>query len=158
MTFQTADLCDQYPNLVKVLEPSLQNYGAASSIYGKITTISLDEDNSDLVKLLQTDGKDQIAVVDAKGAYCAIVGDTLMGYAKENNWRGIIVNGYVRDIKNTKDIEVGLWALGTCPRKSSKKAQSKKAITVNFLGVEFKEGDFLYADEDGILIAKESLF
>ncbi len=157
MTFQTADLCDQYPDLVQVLKPSLQNFGGASSIQGKITTIALDEDNSDLVKLLQTKGEKRIVVVDAKGDYYAIVGDTLMGYAKENNWSGIIVNGYVRDIKNTKDIEVGLWALGTCPMKSRKKAPSQKSITVKFLGVKFDEGDYLYADEDGIVTAKENL-
>ena len=81
-----------------------------------------------------------MAVVDAGGVYCAIVGDTLMGFAQQHNWAGIIVNGYVRDAANTVHIRVGLWALGTCPRKSQKKSPSQSHINVNFLGVDFKEG------------------
>ena len=157
MKFFTADLCDAYGDKLQVLEDELKPYGGEMSCCGSITTIKLDEDNSGLIELLKSDGRGRIAVVDAGGEYCAIVGDTLMGFAAQHNWTAIIINGYVRDVANTQHIGVGLWALGTCPRKSQKKSPFKSQIDINFLGVDFKEGNFLYADYDGIVISEENL-
>lgn len=157
MKFFTADLCDAYGDKMQVLQDQLKPYGGEMSCCGPITTIKLDEDNGGLIELLKSDGKGRIAVVDAGGEYCAIVGDTLMGFAAQHNWSAIIVNGYVRDVANTQHIRVGLWALGTCPRKSQKKSPSKSQIDVSFLGVDFKEGNFLYADHDGIVLSEENL-
>ena len=157
MKFYTADLCDAYDKQIQVLDDKLKSYGGEESCYGSITTIVLDEDNGGLIELLKSDGKGRIAVVDAGGKYCAIVGDTLMGFASQHNWSAIIVNGYVRDVVNTKHIRVGLWALGTCPKKSQKKSSSKRHVDVSFLGVDFKEGDFLYADSDGIVLSEKNL-
>ncbi len=80
-----------------------------------------------------------------------------MAFAKENNWSGIIVNGYVRDIATTKNIDVGLIALGTCPKKAPIQNSGKSGIDLNFSGVKFVENDYLYADVDGIITAKQPL-
>ncbi len=157
MKFHTADLCDREYDRLQVVEPGLHCYGGATAFTGRIVTIRLDEDNSDLVRLLKEEGEGRVVVVDARGAYCAIVGDTLMGFALKNNWAGIVVNGYVRDIDNTRNIAAGLWALGTCPMKSRKKAASQSGIDLHFLGVTFKEGDYLYADSDGIVVSTHFL-
>ncbi len=157
MKFNTADLCDRYRDKVQVLKNSFFSYGGNEKILGQIVTIKLDEDNSDLITLLKEEGKDKIVVVDVNASYCAVVGDTLMGYAHKHNWAGIIVNGYVRDIDETKKIEVGLWALGTCPMKSAKKSPSLKGCKLNFGGVIFEEGDYLYSDHDGIIVMKENI-
>ncbi len=157
MPFHTADLCDAHPDNLQVLQPGLHAFGGAKRCEGSVTTLLLDEDNSALVELLQREGAGRIAVVDARGDYCAIVGDTLMGYAYQNNWSGIIVNGYVRDIENTANIPVGLWALGTCPRKSRKKAAAQYGCDLKFLGVTIHEGDYLYADSDGIVVSDVKL-
>ena len=157
MAFQTADLCDAFGKKVQVVQPGLQSYGSIHTCSGPVVTVSLDEDNGALVKLLQQEGKGRVVVVDAKGAYCAIVGDTLMGYAEKNDWRGIIVNGYVRDIQHTRIIPVGLWALGTCPMKSNKKSEGIIGEEATFLGVIFHPGDMLYADSDGIIVSREAL-
>ena len=38
-----------------------------------------------------------------------VVGDKLMGLVLKNNWKAIILNGYVRDTDETKNIDVGLF-------------------------------------------------
>jgi regulator of ribonuclease activity A len=157
MEFYTADLCDTYHDSVEVVASGLSSYGGEERFCGPITTIKLDEDNSDLIKLLKEDGKGSVAVVDVLGSYCAVVGDTLMGFAAQNNWAGIVINGYVRDIANTKHIRVGLLALGTCPRKSRKKSPAILNTPLNFLGVSFKEGAYLYADSDGVIVSERDL-
>ncbi len=157
MKFYTADLCDEYREKVQVVESGFMSYGGAEKIFGQIVTIKLDEDNSDLITLLKGLGEEKVVVVDASASYCAVVGDTLMGYAQKHNWAGVIVNGYVRDTHETKKIDAGLWALGTCPMKSTKKSPSFIGCELNFAGVTFVEGDYLYADVDGIVIMKENV-
>ena len=51
-----------------------------------------------------------------------------MSYARNNNWRAIIVNGYVRDIDNTRNINVGLLAMGTCPLRNFDITDSKEIL------------------------------
>jgi len=157
MGFFTADLCDEFFDSVRVLEPIFRSYGGLLKCEGEIATVKLDEDNSELISLLKEEGRGRVVVVDANGDYCAIVGDKLMGIAKKNGWSGIVVNGYVRDIVNTQNIEVALFALGTYPKKSTKKAKGQKGVDLNFAGVLFKEGDYLYADEDGIVLSDKKL-
>jgi len=158
MQSYTANICDKYPNDVKVLDPQYYSYGGVAMCHGKITTIQLFEDNTALIKLLRdTKGKGKICVVDVVGSYCAVVGETLMGYAYKNGWNGIIINGYVRDTHQTSQIPVGLFALGTYPYKSQKKAKSKKNINLKFGNVKFIPGHYLYADKDGIVITKKDI-
>jgi regulator of ribonuclease activity A len=153
MKSYTADICDNHISEVQVLNPLFKSFGGVSMCHGEVTTIKLDEDNSSLVEMLKNEnGNGDIAVVDVGGAHCAVVGDNLMGFARDNNWAGIVVNGYVRDTYITKNIPVGLWALGTYPLKSSKKAASKRDIELNFSGVTFRPGEYLYADHDGIIV------
>lgn len=158
MNFSTADLCDTHGKEIAVVAETLHSYGGVSAFSGEIVTILLDKDNSGLVDMLRDEqGNGRVVVVDVYARYCAVVGDTLMGYALKNGWAGIIINGYVRDTKITKDIAVGLMALGTCPRKSSKKSPSQRDISLHFGGVSFKAGGYIYADEDGIVVSEKKL-
>lgn len=158
MKSYTADICDTHPNDVQVLAPHYTSYGGVSMCHGEIVTIELHEDNKALVELLRDNrGDGKICVVDVVGDYCAVVGETLMGYAYHNGWAGIIINGYVRDTHQTAVVPVGLYALGTYPFKSGKKAQAKKNIPLQFGGVTFTPGEFLYADKDGIVVTKEDI-
>ena len=157
MEFFTADLCDKYNDDIQVLAPLFYSYGGVSKFTGKIATCRIIDNNTELIKLLKSEGHARVCVVDVDAKYVAVVGDKLMGFAKENNWAGIIVNGYVRDIQTTKNIEVGLLALGTCPKKAPNKNHGEVCIDLNFGSVIFKEGDYLYADVDGVITSQELL-
>lgn len=157
MDFYTADICDANGALVKVLDPVFTNYGKAKKCHGQIKTIQLDEDNSGLIELLKTEVKDKIAVVDVKGDKFAVVGENLMNLALKNGWKAIIVNGYIRDIHATVQTDVGLFALGAYPRKSTKKAKSKADIELHFAGVTFKPDMYIYCDLDGIILTQEKV-
>jgi regulator of ribonuclease activity A len=153
MFIATADLCDLYGDGAQIAKPIFQAYGGVEYCFGQIRTIRLDEDNRCLVEMLRDEkGEGSVAVVDAKGVHCAIVGDRLMGFARENGWAGIVVNGYVRDTRETRNIPVGLWALGAYPLRSSKKSSCERDVDLEFAGVVFRPGEYLYADHDGIVV------
>ena len=157
MDFYTADICDAKGAEVAVLDPIFKSYGAVTKCYGTIKTIKLDEDNTALIALLKTKVENKIAVVDVDADYCAVVGENLMNFAYQNGWKAIIINGYVRDIEATRKTEVGLFALGTCPRKSQKKSEAQLDIELNFANVTFKPNMHLYTDLDGIIISDKKV-
>jgi regulator of ribonuclease activity A len=158
MIFFTADYCDDHHEKIQVLGPGFQNYGGINRCEGQIVTVQLNKHNGDLIKLLRdVDGKGKVVVVDVAAEYYAVVGEKLMNFAKQNNYNGIIVNGYVRDTAQIKYIEVALYALGTCPRKYMESFAGALNVPVSFSGVNFVPGDYLYADVDGVIVTKQPL-
>lgn len=158
MTIFTADLCDEYSEKVQVLGAGYKNYGGADNCQGEIITIKLDKNNADLVSLLRDEeGNGKVVVVDVDQEYFAVVGENLMKFAHKNNYAGIVVNGYIRDTFQIKDIPVALYALDTCPRKSIPVTSGEREIPLSFGGVDFVQGSYLYADTDGIILAAEKI-
>lgn len=153
----TAEICDFYGDSVQVLEIPLVSYGGISRCCGKIVTFQLDEDNRILKSQLQSPGYGQVAVVDVSGNICAVVGDRLAGFAIANGWGGIILNGYLRDTLKLRSMPIAIWALGKYPRRSSKRTDGLIDVMLNFGGVSFTPGAYIYADEDGIVVAEKQI-
>lgn len=156
---QTADLCDENRDIkIQVLPSKFKNYGGLKRFYGQVETVKLDKSNFRLLEMLRDeDGEGKIVVVDNAQEFFGVVGDKLMAFARNNNWKAIILNGYVRDTNETKNIKVGLYAIGTCPLRNFDKTASSRGETLNFEGITISKGDYIYADEDGIIITKEKL-
>jgi len=158
MKFYTADICDHYSDYVQIATPILHSYGGVVKFHGPIYTVKLFEDNGDLIVLLRdVQGEGRVCVVDVEGDCCAVVGETLITFACQNGWAGIVINGYIRDSHKTAQVPVGLVALGKYPYKSTKKKMGRQNIELNFAGVIFKPGSYLYADNDGIVVLKEKI-
>jgi len=158
MGFFTADIHDDHNDIVYALDAKYKNYGGALKCRGEVVTIKLDRNNSDLIKLLRDeDGTGKVVVVDVDEEFYAVVGENLMNFALKNNYSGIIVNGYIRDTFQIKDIPVALYAIGTCPRKYIPATEGQRDIPLSFGGVEFKPGDYLYADTDGVIVTHEEI-
>lgn len=158
MTFFTADICDEYSEEVFVLGTGYQNYGGASKCQGEVVTIKLNKNNSDLITLLRDeDGTGKVVVVDVDQEYYAVVGENLMKFAHKNNYAGIIVNGYIRDTFQITDIPVALYALGTCSRKAIPVTPGERGIRLSFGSIEFNQGDYLYADTDGVIVTASKI-
>lgn len=158
MAFFTADICDEHSDKVFVLKAGYRNYGGADKCQGEIVTIKLDRNNSDLIGLLRDeDGTGKVVVVEVDRAEFAVVGENLMKFAHKNNYAGIVVNGYVRDTWQIKDIPVALYAIGTCPRKYIPTTPGERNGKVTFGGIEFNHGEYLYADTDGVIVTAQKI-
>lgn len=156
--FQTADLFDSHEGKVEVAEPLFKSYGKKTSFSGEIFTIKCFEDNSLVRERLGQDGKGKVLVIDGGGSLrCALVGDLLAEKGIKNNWEGILVYGCIRDSKLINEMNIGIKALNTNPVKSIKRGEGQESIELKFAGVTFKPGEYVYSDEDGILISKDKL-
>lgn len=157
-TFATADLCDQYPDEVQVVAPGFPSYGGLLAFSGQIITLKVFEDNSLVRTALTENGSGKVLVVDGGGSLrCALVGGNLAALAHQNGWHGIVVSGCIRDAREIAGIALGVRALNTHPQKSIKRGEGTAGVAVLFGGVRFDPGAYLYADEDGIIVAPRQL-
>lgn len=158
MEFTTADLCDGYPELVQVAQPVFREYGAVSKFSGEIETLKVYEDNTLVREVLEGEGRGRVLVIDGGGSLrCALVGGRLASVAQRNGWTGLVVNGCVRDTDELGQIALGVRALNTQPRRSEKQGKGERGNRVEFAGIAFYPGAFLYADADGVLVAQRNL-
>lgn len=156
--FVTCDLCDAHPEKVRVVESMFTNYGGRAVFGGQIVTVKCHEDNTVVKEQVGTPGRGKVLVVDGGGSKrCALLGDMLAAQAAKNGWEGIVIFGAIRDVDEIRSTEVGVQALGTIPLKSNRQGRGDLNIPVTFGGVTFLEGEYLYADNNGIIVSKEPL-
>jgi len=152
------ELCDQFPDLVRVVEPMFGNYGGREAFGGEIVTIKAFEDNSLVREQVAQPGAGKVLVVDGGGSMRrAMLGDMLAEKAASNGWEGIVIYGCIRDVNAIGNTEIGVQALGTHPLKTDKKGIGELNLPVTFGGVTFTPGEFLYADNNGVLVSAQKL-
>lgn len=154
----TADLCDIYGKQIEVLPPIFRHYGGKRMFYGSVVTVRTFDDNSLVRSTLEQEGLGRILVVDGGGSNnCALLGDQLAELAIRGGWAGLLINGCVRDSREIRTMSLGIMARATHPRKSVKAGRGEKDVDLLIEGISVKPGNYLYADEDGVVISSESL-
>lgn len=156
--FKTADLCDEFSEELKICEQVLHSYGGNHHFSGKIATVRVFEDNVLVKEALQTVEEGSVLVVDGAGSRkCALMGDMLGEIAEERKLAGVIINSCVRDSAELGKMNIGVLALGTNPLKSVKRGHGDRDVTLSFGGIEWIPGDYVYCDEDGVIVSKRPL-
>jgi regulator of ribonuclease activity A len=149
----TADLVDEIGPDVRSCDLQLLQFGGRLQFAGPITTVKCFEDNALLKSVLSEPGTGGVLVIDGDGSlHAALVGDLIAGLALENGWAGLIINGAVRDAATLRTLDIGIKALGTNPRKSTKTGEGVRDVAVEFGGVMFVPGHIAYSDDDGIVV------
>ncbi|APX93302.1 ribonuclease activity regulator protein RraA [Halomonas sp. 1513] len=153
----TPDICDAHPE-VQVLDPVFVNYGGRETFCGPVRTLACFEDNALLMTMLAEPGDGAVLVVDAGGSQrCALLGDRLAEQALENGWVGVVIHGCVRDVDVLAEMEFGVQALGVHPRRGSATGGGQRDQRLHVAGASIVPGQWLYADNNGIVIAARRL-
>lgn len=158
MDTATADLSDEFGDELQACEPLFRDFGAARRFSGPIATIKCFEDNSFVRAAVAEPGHGRVLVVDAGASLrCAVLGDLLARKAVDNGWRGFVINGCIRDSAAIGFMPIGVKALGTHPVKTDKRGEGQRDIVVRFAQANFAPGAWVYADEDGVLVAPRQM-
>ena len=148
----TADILDEHDDRAAVCELVLPQFGGVMAFSGVIATVRCHEDNVVLRECVSRPGNDRVLVIDGGGSLrVALLGDNIAGIARDSGWAGLVVNGCVRDVAALRELEIGIRALGSNPRRSTKNGGGETDVAVTFGGIAFTPGATLYADEDGIV-------
>ena len=155
--FATADLIDIAPDTPSCQIPFL-SFGRRKRFCGRIRTVRCLQDNGLVKQILNTPSAGEVLVVDGGGSrYSALVGDLIADAAQKNGWAGVVVHGVIRDSAAISDMDFGIKALGTNPKKSAKDGAGACDVTVYFGEIAFVPGHYLYSDEDGILVSAQPI-
>jgi regulator of ribonuclease activity A len=87
----------------------------------------------------------------------ALLGDLLAEKAAANGWSGLVINGVIRDVDQMGYISLGVQALGSCPLKTEKRGVGQRDIDIHIGGVDVAPGDYIYADNNGVIVSKRPL-
>lgn len=149
----TADLVDDIGADVRSCDLQFRQLGGRNEFAGRISTVRCFEDNALLKSVLSEPGDGGVLVIDGAGSlHTALVGDLIAELARSNGWTGLIVHGAVRDAAMLRTLDIGIKALGTNPRKSTKTGAGERDVVVELGGIAFVPGEIVYSDDDGIVV------
>lgn len=158
MECNTSELCDMYAQNVDVVDPIFSNFGARFSYCGEVTTVKCFEDRGLVDKLLATNGSGKVLLIDGGASLRrALLDAESAQLAMDNQWEGIICYGALRDVDLLEELDIGIHAIGAIPVSAQSREVGDLDIAVNFAGVTFLPGDFVYADNTGIILSPEPL-
>ncbi|MCA6216454.1 ribonuclease E activity regulator RraA [Ideonella sp. B7] len=155
--FSTCDLCDAHKGdsdgQFRVLPPLFRDFGGLTRFAGPVSTVQCLDDNSRVREAVNSPGQGRVLVVDGGGSLRrALVGGNLGQAAQDNGWAGVLVHGAVRDAAELRACQVGIRALALMPLPTDRRDQGLRDVPVQIDGVWVRPGDWLYADEDGIVV------
>tara|TARA_A100000164_G_scaffold332059_1_gene321667 strand:- start:1267 stop:1752 length:486 start_codon:yes stop_codon:yes gene_type:complete len=156
--FTVPDICDTHED-IQIGDVFLNSYGGIDKFCGEIQTAKCEHSNSVVKELVQEDGNEKVLFINHTGSeFCSMVGDQIVQKAFDNNWNGIITNGYIRDIEVIKDIPIGVYAKNSYPKKTNKSigvGEVNAPIKIN--NISINPGDWIYVDSNGWVISKSEL-
>lgn len=156
MDQSTADLADREGASVRSCDVQFRSYGGRTAFSGRVRTVRCFQDNALLKKVLSEPGEGQVLVIDGAGSvHTALIGDLIAELGRSNGWSGVIVNGAVRDSAVLGEMDFGVKALGTNPRKSTKNGDGSLDEDVELGGITFVAGEHVVSDEDGVVVLEQ---
>jgi regulator of ribonuclease activity A len=158
VSLSVPDICDQFIDEIVVFDSVFRDFGARRKFCGEIVTIRCFEDNSLVGETVRTPGQGRVIVVDGGGSLRrALLGDLLAAAAAKNGWQGLVINGAVRDVEILETIDLGVKALAACPVKTDKRGEGQLDVPLRFAGAQLDPGQYLYADANGVVVARHKL-
>lgn len=158
MNVCTADLVDAHESTLRCCELQFRQYGGLARFGGPVRTIKCFEDNTLIKQALSSPGEGAVLVVDGGGSLrTSLLGDYMAGVGVKNGWIGLIISGAVRDVVALSQLPIGIKALGSNPLRSTKTGSGWRDVPVSFGGIVLRPDDWLYSDEDGIVVSEQRL-
>jgi len=152
----TADVCDAIGDAAAFLSAKFHDYGGCIDFAGPAVTVRTIDDNSKIKELLMTSGEGRVLVVDGGGSdRAALMGGNLAKEAAKNGWAGAVIFGCVRDTHELVREDVGIKALGVCPRRPAQNGRGEVHGELAIGGVSIHPGYWIIADADGVVVSHE---
>jgi 4-hydroxy-4-methyl-2-oxoglutarate aldolase len=93
-------------------------------------------------------------LVISTGAYagCAVIGDLVLGMAKNRGVVASVTDGYVRDIDGINEVGLPCYAAGVTPNSPARNGPGTAGLPVMTGGLKVESGDVVVGDKDGVVV------
>ncbi len=154
MLATTADIYDQHHQTLHVCELQFRSFGQRRRFFGPCAVVWTYEDHLPVLEAVKAEGKGRVLVVDGGGSLnVGVMGDRIAAVAASNGWTGVVINGAIRDSVAIDQLDLGVKALGVTARRGWTPVVAKEKSSVSFGGAGFSSGQWVYVDEDCVLVS-----
>jgi 4-hydroxy-4-methyl-2-oxoglutarate aldolase len=87
---------------------------------------------------------------------CAIVGDVMLGMARNGGAVGFVTDGCVRDLPGLRQVGLPAYCVGVTPNTPHRSGPGKIGAPVLIAGYPVASGDVVVADEDGVVVVPQA--
>jgi len=93
-------------------------------------------------------------LVISTGAYTgtAVIGDLVLGMARNRGLAGSVTDGYVRDFDGICTVGLPCYAAGVTPNSPARNGPGSAGLSVVVGGLRVESGDFVIGDKDGVVV------
>lgn len=144
------DIVDAARGAARILNADWRLYTGVTRFQGPARPVALHGPDRAFRALLRTPGEGAVAVVSV-GAEAAVFGDGMAKAAEANGWAGVVIDGAVCDVALIRPRAIGVAARRAFPMFLREGPEGGAAEAVHVAGVAVRAGDWIVADEDGII-------
>lgn len=95
---------------------------------------------------------DVIVAATEQHTGCALIGDLLLGMAKNAGAAGVVTDGLVRDVAGILEVGLPVYSMGVSPNSPARNGPGTVGLPIVIGGVRVEPGDLVAADRDGVVI------
>jgi 4-hydroxy-4-methyl-2-oxoglutarate aldolase len=97
-------------------------------------------------------------LVAATGGFTgtAVVGDILIGIAKNRGAVGFVTDGLVRDLNDIEALAFPCYGIGATPNSPARNGPGSVGMPVQCGGLQVSSGDIVIGDRDGVVIVPQA--
>ena len=82
----------------------------------------------------------------------AVVGDMVVGMARNNGVHAVVTDGCIRDIEGTIKTGLPCYAAGVTPNSPARNGPGTAGLPITAGGVQVDSGDVIVGDQDGVVV------
>lgn len=162
-----SDILDEMGQHFQVVSPHSKIYPLKDNfiVIGRAVTLLNESNNNEkdpyasVIKCIDSLKPDSILVTTGSDSSCVgIMGELTATALRVKKSRGVIVNGYTRDVRKLIKMEFPTFAWGASPIDTTGRVRVVDYnIPIIIGGVKISPGDLIFADLDGIVVIPKNL-
>lgn len=82
----------------------------------------------------------------------AVIGDLVLGMAKNSGAVAIVTDGYVRDLVGIREVALPCFAAGITPNSPARNGPGTAGLPITMAGAHVNSGDIVLGDLDGVVV------
>ena len=98
---------------------------------------------------------DVIVIAGGFDRTLSVWGGVMSAMAKRKGIAGVVTDGIVRDVAETRDIEFPVFSIGVTPVGPTKEGAGQINLPISCGGVIVNPGDIVVGDEDGVVVVRK---
>lgn len=128
---------------------------AGQLVAGTASTVRVAEGDNQQLREAIAAGPDAgriLVVAGSPDSTGAVIGDLMARWMENRGFRGIIIDGRVRDVAELRTLKLQIWCRGVTPVAARRIGGGQVGGRVELAGVAVMPGDLVVADDDGVMV------